>query len=93
MPSNKCSIVAVHGLGGHAWASFTRIADGKREVQWLRDFLPDILEQQGIHPRIMVYGYNSNLFVRKAMVDVTDPAGNLLVDLKSERGDVGRGLS
>jgi len=40
----------------------------------------------------MVYGYNSNLFVRKAMVDVTDPAGNLLVDLKSERGDVGRGL-
>lgn len=80
-------IVAVHGLGGHAWASFTRIADGKREVQWLRDFLPDILEQQGIHPRIMVYGYNSNLFVKRAMVDVTDPAGNLLVDLKSERGD------
>jgi len=82
------SIVAIHGLNGHAWNSWTKHENG-RETNWLRDYLPRVLEDKGIFPRIMVFGYNVNVLVNKAVVDVTVPSANLVVELQSERGNVG----
>jgi hypothetical protein len=48
------SVVAVCGLGGHAFGSWTHRESGR---MWLRDFLPQDLENL----RIMTYGYNSSL--------------------------------
>lgn len=54
------SIIAISGLGGHAFGSFKE-RDG--EHMWLRDALPyDITGESGEHvARIMIYGYESNL--------------------------------
>ena len=48
------SIVAVHGLSGHAIGSW-KASNG--HSMWLRDFLP--VETR--NARIMTYGYNTNL--------------------------------
>lgn len=48
------SIIAVHGLNGHA---FNTWAMKKTNVMWLRDFLP----RQIPEARIMTYGYNSKV--------------------------------
>lgn len=59
------------------------------EYQWLATLLPQYLEENGIHARIMLYGYNANIFVHNAMVDVSLPASNLQHQLYSERQGVG----
>ncbi|KAI9452030.1 Alpha/Beta hydrolase protein, partial [Russula earlei] len=46
------SIIAIHGLDGHAFNSWT--ANG---VMWLRDLLPE----QVPDARVLLYGYNANL--------------------------------
>lgn len=53
------SIIAVHGLGGHAFRSWTFRGPGSNGAgaMWLRDFLPDEISQS----RIMTYGYNSDI--------------------------------
>jgi hypothetical protein len=53
MLSNVYSIIAVTGLGGHAFGSW---AYSPRHM-WLRDFLPKDLP----HVRVLTYGYNSQL--------------------------------
>lgn len=56
-PGDKiiADVVAVTGLGGHAWGSW-RSPDG--EVMWLADYLPLDIK----NCRIMTFGYNSHLF-------------------------------
>ena len=50
-------IVAVHGIGGHAYESFAcHCRAPAREVVWLRDELPKILEAEGVFPRVMTFG-------------------------------------
>ena len=52
--ANSCSIIALTGLGGHAFGSFK--AKGGPHM-WLRDSLP--VDLRGA--RILVYGYDSHL--------------------------------
>ena len=53
------SIVAVHGLNGHGYGTWTSFTDEKaaQEMMWLRDILPS----QATDARIIAYGYNSAL--------------------------------
>lgn len=87
--TNSCSILVAHGLSGNAWRSFIALNDrNNTEYQWLAHLLPQYLEEKGIRARIMIYGYNANIFVHNAMVDVTHPASNLQHLLYSEREQV-----
>jgi hypothetical protein len=55
--SKRTSIIAVHGLNGHAYGTWTCCEDSRANIEpmWLRDFLPNQLPSA----RILVYGYNS----------------------------------
>ncbi|KAI9462626.1 hypothetical protein F5148DRAFT_1286402 [Russula earlei] len=50
--NNKLDIIAIHGLNGHAFNSWT-----VDDVMWLRDLLPE----QVPDARVMLYGYTANL--------------------------------
>ncbi|KAI9866390.1 MAG: hypothetical protein M1813_001512 [Trichoglossum hirsutum] len=82
-------IVAVHGLEGHAYNSWTYtecIGDGRwKEVMWLRDLLPRVAESRGIHPRVMTFGYNARVFHDITVADIGSPAIQLLHCLDTER--------
>ena len=78
-PDSDFSIVAVHGLDGDAYESWT--AGSKL---WLRDFLPQKLS---CRPRIMTFGYNANLKYRTAQGRLSHYADNLLGDLIAERSE------
>lgn len=91
------SIVALHGLTGHAWNSFTTSASvnqdaGRtKEINWLRDILPRLLEnntQQKIYPRVMTYGYNADVWMTKSVQEIDVPVDNLLSYLATERNEV-----
>jgi hypothetical protein len=58
--THMCSVVAITGLGGHAFGSWRSRASTARPIDrpmWLRDFLPE----EFANTRIMTYGYDSNL--------------------------------
>ncbi|KAL9609317.1 MAG: hypothetical protein Q9167_005904 [Letrouitia subvulpina] len=66
------SIVALHGLTGHAWNTFTaseafnKEADRVRENNWLQENLPRLLQQhqeQNIYARVMSFGYDADIWV------------------------------
>ena len=78
-PSNiYSSIVAVHGLGGHPYGTWTEETSGK---MWLRDFLPS----QVPYTRIMSYGYDSLVAFSKSELELGDVAADLLNRLDGER--------
>ncbi|MCJ1423906.1 hypothetical protein MMC29_001791 [Sticta canariensis] len=89
-------IIALHGLTGHAWNSFTTSssvdeeAGRTKEINWLRDILPRLLEQnrqQHIYPRIMTYGYDADVWMTNSVADITVPVDNLLSSLEIERNE------
>ncbi|KZZ87463.1 ankyrin repeat-containing protein [Moelleriella libera RCEF 2490] len=65
----KLDIIAVPGLGGHAFGSFKECHG---EHMWLRDSLPNDL--QDTPARIMVYGYDSSLRKRNSIQCLSDIA-------------------
>jgi hypothetical protein len=71
------SIVAIHGLGGDAYGTWTH-ENGKL---WLQDFLPFQIPEA----RILTYGYDSMVAFSKSSADVDDFARDLLQRLKSVR--------
>ena len=73
------SIVAVHGLCGDAYETWTEDTGGKL---WLRDFLPS----QVPNTRIMSYGYDSFFAFSKSEIELGDIAADLLNRLNDERG-------
>ncbi len=73
------SIVAIHGLGGHAFKTWTN-TDGHL---WLRDSLPSHVPQA----RIMTYGYDSSLKFSSSRAKINDFASELATRLDLERGD------
>lgn len=88
------SIVALHGLTGHAWNTFAtsevvdRRADRIKEFNWLRDSLPLLLEDhphQRIYSRVMSFGYNADVWMTKSVADLSVPVKNLLHYLELER--------
>ena len=91
------SIVAVHGLTGHAWKTFTTIEDGgpsysaKRENNWLQENLPRLLKQhreQNIYARVMSYGYNADVWMTDSAAELDVPVDTLLWALQNERQEV-----
>ncbi|KAG0127046.1 hypothetical protein HOY82DRAFT_593498 [Tuber indicum] len=68
-------IIAVHGLGGHAFRSWIHEATDK---MWLRDFLP----HQVPRARIATFGYDARVARSRAVVESLDSAQSLLVDVK-----------
>ncbi|KAH0553125.1 hypothetical protein GP486_006688, partial [Trichoglossum hirsutum] len=88
-------IVGVHGLSGHGYNSWVYLGGTSRErveVMWLKDLLPAILEANGIYPRIMVYGYNSNMLVNMNAAKISDASNNLYHSLNAARHDITRPL-
>jgi hypothetical protein len=69
--------VAIHGLGGHAFHTWTD-EDGHL---WLRDSLPRHIPQA----RIMTYGYDSAVVFSKSKMGVSDFALDLLTRLRLAR--------
>ena len=66
-------------------------ADRMREYNWLRDSLPQLLEdhpEQKIYTRVMSFGYNANVWMTKSAADLSVPVNNLLHYLELERQKV-----
>ncbi|KAK1252361.1 hypothetical protein MKX08_003548 [Trichoderma sp. CBMAI-0020] len=76
-------IVAVSGLGGHAYGSFK---DKNGNYMWLQDALPfDITDDDNHHPtaRIMIYGHNSAVPRSNSVQDINDLSSALHSSLLS----------
>jgi hypothetical protein len=80
------SIVAIHGLNGGRWSTWTYKAKGKTDVMWLQDLLPDKLPQA----RVMTFGYNADMVNNYSTSNIRDHARKLLSLLRNKRdeGDV-----
>ncbi|KAF2004056.1 hypothetical protein P154DRAFT_427728 [Amniculicola lignicola CBS 123094] len=72
------SIVAIHGLGGHAIRTWTHSQTG---VMWLQDLLPDEIP----NTRIMTFGYDARFHNFTGNEDLTRIALELLTALEQER--------
>lgn len=77
MPKYNVDIVAVHGLGGDAYRTWTH-DNGKI---WLRDFLPTDIPEA----RVFTYGYNSTLLFSRETGRLREYARALLEVIRSER--------
>jgi pimeloyl-ACP methyl ester carboxylesterase len=77
-----CSIIAVHGLGGH-WQKTWAAENGK---MWLRDFLPTQLSAVNVKAAFWSYGYNADVALSAAVTNLDDEAEMLLDRIKGERG-------
>ena len=75
--SYNVDIIAVHGLGGHAYETWTH-PNGKL---WLRDLLPPHLPGA----RIFTYGYNSAFVFSRETGALRDYARALLEDIRNVR--------
>ncbi|KAI5780133.1 hypothetical protein EDC01DRAFT_669267 [Geopyxis carbonaria] len=71
-------IVAIHGLGGHPYKTWT---DKNNGVNWLRDLLP----KQIPNSRIMTFGYAADIAFTRSISGVKEFAHSLLDKLKSSR--------
>ncbi|KAJ1323029.1 FxSxx-COOH system tetratricopeptide repeat protein [Microdochium nivale] len=73
---HKLDILAISGLGGHAFGSFKQRGG---EHMWLRDALPyDVTLEGSDRPiaRIMTYGYNSSIPQSNSMQNLEDLAAS-----------------
>jgi hypothetical protein len=79
------SLVAVHGLSGHAFGSWAHFNDStNRYIMWLKDFLGEDVP----NVRIMVYGYEARLDRTTTMSRLVDYRRAFLGELSScRRGD------
>jgi hypothetical protein len=79
------SVVAITGLGGHAFGSWRSRALTDRPIDrpmWLRDFLPDYFT----NTRIMTYGYDSSLRYPNG-ANLSDYRRNFIECLRNARRD------
>jgi hypothetical protein len=74
----ESSLVAVHGLNGHAFDTWTH---KQSQVMWLRDLLPQSLP----NVRIMTYGYNAKFKNFTAHQDLSEISAKLLTELSDLR--------
>lgn len=72
------SVIAVSGLGGHAFGSFK---ERQGSFMWLRDALP--LDFPGA--RILIYGYDTQIIRSSSFQNLTDLGRALQVDTKGIR--------
>ncbi|KFA66966.1 hypothetical protein S40285_09524, partial [Stachybotrys chlorohalonatus IBT 40285] len=85
---HKVDIIAISGLGGHAFGSFKERGG---EHMWLRDVLPDHITQEGDNQpcaRIMIFGYHSTVAQSQSFQNLDTLASSFygsLLDLISAR--------
>ena len=77
LPDYVVDVVAVHGLGGGAYKTWTH-DNGKL---WLRDFLSEDLPGA----RVFTYGYNSTFVFSRETGTLREYARALLEDIRCER--------
>ncbi|KAK4080787.1 hypothetical protein Trihar35433_1892 [Trichoderma harzianum] len=82
-------VIAVSGLGGHAYGSFK---DRNGNYMWLQDALPsDLLNTLSHRPmaRVMIYGHKSNVYKSRSVQDIDDLStalhSNLLALIQAPR--------
>ncbi|KAI9704499.1 MAG: hypothetical protein M1820_005573 [Bogoriella megaspora] len=79
----NADIIAVTGLAGHAlnsWANGLQV--------WLRDYLPKSLSDARINPRILVFGYNSQIVQARGRSILDDHVGDFKEKLVNVRDNV-----
>jgi len=72
------SIVAVHGLGGLVFDTWT---NKRTKTCWIKDVLPDKFP----HARVMAFGYNAKRINHGAEIEFLDVARQLLAGLSRKR--------
>ena len=72
------SIIAVHGLLGHAITTWTHETS---HVMWLQTLLSVAMPMS----RIMSYGYDANIYKSKSILHIMDNAEDLLLEIHSKR--------
>ncbi|KAK4222924.1 hypothetical protein QBC38DRAFT_488808 [Podospora fimiseda] len=80
-------IVAIHGLGGNAFNTWTHISrePGSKSPIWLRDFLPNAFP----HARIFTYGYTTGPgFFNNVVTNIRDYGRPLRALLNSQRDEL-----
>ncbi|KAF3057728.1 Ankyrin repeat domain-containing protein 50 [Trichoderma lentiforme] len=79
---HKVDIIAISGLGGHAFGSFKERGG---EHMWLRDALPHVITSDSGEQiaRIMVYGYESSLPNSDSFQNLEDLGTSLHSDLRA----------
>ncbi|OCL07944.1 hypothetical protein AOQ84DRAFT_276521, partial [Glonium stellatum] len=75
-------IVAIHGLGGHMYDTWT---DKKTKVLWLRDFLPQSDELK--NARIYTFGYDAKIVGSRSIATLRHIAQSLNSSLIHEEND------
>lgn len=88
--SPTVDLVFIHGTDGHAINSFaSHLANPTREASWLCAELPKFLEEAGIFPRIMTFGWAANVWLdpNQDNEKLGKACESLLQELKRERLD------
>jgi hypothetical protein len=73
--------VAIHSVGG----DWDRTWTGTTKKNWLRDFLPQQLREEGIPAHVMSFGYDSRTAFTKTVSDIEDVADMLLYRVRGMR--------
>jgi hypothetical protein len=73
-------IIALHGLNGHYWNTWTATSKSGKKYNWLADLSAKIPDA-----RVMSYGYNSAVQLSKSTASIGDFADSLLEELVSWR--------
>jgi hypothetical protein len=90
------SIIAVHGLGSNpdtAWQSRTSVplessSDPATHPIWLRDFLPQDLQKDGLRVRVMAFNHNTRWKAGALSKSLEDYGQDLLRELAEKRRSV-----
>lgn len=80
-PVYRLDVVALHGIKGDAFKTWTEKREDNKKNFWLKDQLP--VELPGA--RIFSYGYDANVLFSRGTGTIEDFARTLLVDLMRER--------
>lgn len=75
--SPEAYIVAIHGLMGHLFKTWTHLDN----TLWLRDSLPQVIPTV----RVLTFSYNAEVFT-KSKSDLEDIGSRLLAELEHKRG-------
>ncbi|KAM0228216.1 hypothetical protein ACHAPO_010864, partial [Fusarium lateritium] len=75
--SGIVDIVAIHGLNGHYYKTWSTSSTNGSRLNWLEDMLPERIP----NARIMSYGYNANVQFSKSTAGIGDFVEGLLSDL------------
>ncbi|KAG9253647.1 uncharacterized protein F5Z01DRAFT_657852 [Emericellopsis atlantica] len=79
-------IIAVPGVGGHAYGSFK---ERGRSYMWLQDSLPVDLRllPESKEARVLIYGYDSHLSESQSFQSLWDLGGKLQATIRESRSD------